>query len=97
MADICFTTMQNFESLVVEHFRLRSHSILLSCKAYMDGAQVGCAFLHGDFMGESHKSCSMGFKIMLSKLFPKLISVFSEKGMDCHQFLEHENEVPKPG
>lgn len=88
---------KNFEALIEEHFSHCSCSILLACKAYMNGAQVGCAFEYGDFVGESHKSCSMGFKIMLSKLFPKLISAFTEKGIECHQFLEQENEVPKPG
>lgn len=88
---------KNFEALIEEHFRLRSHSILLTCKAYMDDAKVSWASSPGEVTGETHKSCSMGFKIMLSKLFPKLISTFTQKGIDCHLFLGLENEVLNPG
>ncbi|OVA07767.1 Ubiquitin-conjugating enzyme [Macleaya cordata] len=81
---------KHFEAFVDEHFRRRSHSILLACKEYMDGAPVGCAFGHGKVDQETQKCSSMGFKIMLAKLFPKLVSGFADKGIDCSQFLEPE-------
>ncbi|KAL5730378.1 (E3-independent) E2 ubiquitin-conjugating enzyme [Ranunculus cassubicifolius] len=75
---------KHFEELVEQHFRRRSHSILLACNAYMDGAPVGCAIGSG---AEGQQSSSTGFKIMLAKLFPKLVSGFTDKGIDCSQFL----------
>ncbi|XP_077252277.1 putative ubiquitin-conjugating enzyme E2 24 isoform X2 [Tasmannia lanceolata] len=88
---------KHFEALVEEHFRSRSHSILLACEAYMGGAQVGCAFGSGKVADEAQKSSSTGFKIMLAKLIPKLISSFTERGVDCHQFLQHANGIPQTG
>lgn len=75
---------KHFEALVEEHFAQRAHSILLTCKAYMDGVQVGSAFKGGS---EGQRSSSTGFKIMVEKLYPKLISGFTEKGIDCSQFI----------
>ncbi|XP_047312709.1 probable ubiquitin-conjugating enzyme E2 24 [Impatiens glandulifera] len=77
---------KNFEALVDEHFIKCSHNILLACKAYMNGTRVGCAF--GDENREEEKrGSSTGFKIMLSKMFPKLLEAFSAKGVDCSQFV----------
>ncbi|KAL5774471.1 hypothetical protein ACOSP7_012028 [Xanthoceras sorbifolium] len=80
---------KHFEMLVEEHFSRRSQFILLACKAYMEGALVGCAFGPKE-TGENSKGCSMGFKIMLAKLFPKLVEAFSGRGIDCSQFTEPE-------
>lgn len=84
--------IQHFEALVEEHFQRRSHFILLACKAYMDGVTVGCAFECGMTGRETQKSCSTGFKILLAKLFPKLVQGFEDKGIDCSQFIEKKNE-----
>lgn len=83
---------KHFEAFVDEHFRHCSHSILQACKEYMGGTPVGCAFGHGRrFDQEETQRCSsMGFKIMLAKLFPKLVSGFVSKGINCSQFLEPE-------
>ncbi|KAF8409268.1 hypothetical protein HHK36_005342 [Tetracentron sinense] len=80
--------MQHFEALVEEHFSRHGHSILLACKAYMEGALVGSPSVER----ETQKSNSMGFRIMLGKLFPKLISGFTDKGINCSEFLEPEND-----
>lgn len=56
----------------------------------MEGAPVGCAFGCKD-SGENFQQSSKGFKIMLAKLFPKLVEAFSGKGIDCSQFSEPEN------
>jgi ubiquitin-conjugating enzyme E2 O len=76
---------------VEEHFRQRSQYILMACKAYMEGAPVGCAFECGKTDdGENSRGNSTGFKIMLAKLLPKLVEAFADKGMDCSQFIEPE-------
>ena len=82
--------VQHFEELVEEHFIRRSHHILLACKVYMDGAPVGCSLESRKATGIAGQDngCSTGFKIMLAKLFPKLVSGFSERGIDCSQFLK---------
>jgi ubiquitin-conjugating enzyme E2 O len=33
---------QHFEEFVVGHFHKYGHKVLRGCKAYIDGAQVGC-------------------------------------------------------
>lgn len=81
---------KHFKELVEEHFSQRSKSILLACKAYMEGAAVGTASGCKE-NGENSQGCSMGFKIMLAKLFPKLVEAFSSKGIHCSQFIEPEN------
>lgn len=60
--------------------------ILSACKAYMEGVPIGF-----QTNNELEKGNSKGFKIMLAKLFPKLVQAFSEKGIDCGQFIEPEN------
>ncbi|TQD88365.1 hypothetical protein C1H46_026109 [Malus baccata] len=78
---------KHFEELVIEHFTRHSQNILMACKAYMDGAPVGCAVGFQKTEDKDGKGSSTGFKIMLSKLFPKLVEAFSAKGIDCNQFI----------
>jgi ubiquitin-conjugating enzyme E2 O len=68
----------------------------------MMGAQVGC--LSGEVMMGVHgrqdtqRTSSIGFKIMLAKLIPKLVSAFKEVGADCEEFVnvsEHFGHVEK--
>ncbi|XP_059659106.1 probable ubiquitin-conjugating enzyme E2 24 [Cornus florida] len=79
---------KHFEALVEEHFSRRSKYILLACKAYMEGAPVGCAFGCKKTEQENQLGSSTGFKIILAKLFPRLVEAFSDKGIDCSQFIE---------
>ncbi|KAK7319683.1 hypothetical protein RJT34_04407 [Clitoria ternatea] len=79
---------KDFEALVEEHFRKRSQHILQACKAYLEGASIGYAFGCRKTEHENQKGTSTGFKIMLAKLFPKLVEAFSDKGIDCSQFVE---------
>lgn len=51
----------------------------------MDGAPVGSAFQPKNQDKEPIKGSSTGFKIMLGKLYPKLVEAFSNKGIDCSQ------------
>ncbi|KHN10005.1 probable ubiquitin-conjugating enzyme E2 24 [Glycine soja] len=83
---------KHFEALVEEHFRKCSQHILLACKAYLEGASIGCAFGSGKTGHENQKGTSTGFKIMLAKLFPKLVEAFSDKGIDCSQFVDLQKE-----
>ncbi|KAF7803454.1 putative ubiquitin-conjugating enzyme E2 24 [Senna tora] len=76
---------KQFEALVEEHFSQCAQHILLACKAYSEGAPIGRAF---GTEHENQKGTSMGFKIMLAKLLPKLVEAFSDKGIDCSQFVE---------
>lgn len=78
--------VQHFEALVEEHFSQRCKHILSSCKAYMEGAPVGCDLGNEKFEQGAKNGSSKGFKIMLAKLFPKLVEAFADKGMDCTGF-----------
>ncbi|KFK31008.1 hypothetical protein AALP_AA6G056600 [Arabis alpina] len=69
---------KHFEGLVRDHFAQQAQHVLTACKAYMEGVPVGSANLH-----KSSITNSTGFKIMLSKLYPKLVEAFSEIGVDC--------------
>ena len=40
-------------------------------------------------------SCSVGFKLMLAKILPRLITALKEVGVDCHQF-EHLQKSENP-
>ncbi|KAK4760225.1 hypothetical protein SAY87_023356 [Trapa incisa] len=78
---------KHFEALVLEHFGNRYRNILLACKEYMEGGSVGFHLGHGiDGTDGTNKRSSMGFKIMLEKLYPKLVETFQEKGLDCNWF-----------
>ncbi|XWS19599.1 hypothetical protein CRYUN_Cryun31cG0029300 [Craigia yunnanensis] len=78
---------KHFEALVKEHFSRRAGIILSACNAYMEGVPVGFALDCGENgHDENFKGSSTGFKIMLAKLFPKLVEAFSDQGIDCSQF-----------
>ncbi|KAL0407372.1 UNVERIFIED_CONTAM: putative ubiquitin-conjugating enzyme E2 24 [Sesamum latifolium] len=74
---------KHFEALVDEHFSRRSRNILLACKAYMQGAPIGHPFNSENAEQETQKGSSTGFKIMLSKLYSRLVEAFLDKGFDC--------------
>lgn len=81
--------MQHFEDFVVGHFRDRAHDILVACKAYMDGAQVGCLVKGGvQDVDEGDKSCSQRFKDSLAGHMPMLVKEFMQIGVeDCEKYL----------
>ncbi|KAK6932574.1 Ubiquitin-conjugating enzyme E2 [Dillenia turbinata] len=81
---------KHFEALVEEHFSQRAQLILSACKAYMEGAAVGFAFGNKDAVQDNKLESSKGFKLMLAKLFDKLIAAFDKKGIDCSQFIASE-------
>jgi ubiquitin-conjugating enzyme E2 O len=56
----------------------------MACKACLEGSPIGGEKTEH----ENQKGTSTGFKLMLAKLFPKLVEAFSEKGIDCSQFVD---------
>ncbi|KAH9608164.1 hypothetical protein KSS87_014379 [Heliosperma pusillum] len=76
---------QHFEGLVKEHYERRSQHILSACKAYMEGTSIGLGT-----KTEHGKGNSTGFKIMLAKLYPKLVEAFSENRIDCNGYTNRE-------
>ncbi|KAG8086381.1 hypothetical protein GUJ93_ZPchr0010g11009 [Zizania palustris] len=86
---------KHFADFIAGHFRKYGHSILIACRAYLDGAQVGCLVGNGvQDVDEGDKSCSAKFKSSLKILFEELLMEFTVKGADCDKFLA---EKAKPG
>ena len=71
------------------HFCGRSNDILVACKAYMDGAQVGCLVKGGvQDVDEGDRSCSKQFKESLAGILSRLVGEFTRIGAkDCEKFL----------
>ncbi|KAL5989876.1 ubiquitin-conjugating enzyme [Asimina triloba] len=85
---------KHFEDFVMGHFQQRARSILVACKAYMEGAQVGCLAGGGvQDVDEGDKSCSSKFKTQLSQLFPRLVTALSETGADCREFMDQTGKA----
>lgn len=87
-----------FEDFVKEHFRRRGHYILKACEAYMGDCTIGSLTKDASPTEKSKEHpCSLGFKIMLSKILPRLISAFKEIGLDCQEFehLEKPENLPR--
>ncbi|KAI3716259.1 hypothetical protein L6452_23476 [Arctium lappa] len=72
---------KNFEDLVIGHFRNRVRDILMACKAYTEGVQVGCLVKGGvQDVDEDGKSCSAEFKNNVASYVKVLISAFKKIG-----------------
>ncbi|CAM0879181.1 unnamed protein product [Alopecurus aequalis] len=79
----------HFEDFVKNHFCKRGSYILKACEAYLQGSVVGT--LNDDACSSEQSkeySCSMGFKLALGKLLPRLITALKDIGADCSQY-EH--------
>ncbi|KEH38734.1 ubiquitin-conjugating enzyme [Medicago truncatula] len=89
MTSVIRNPPKNFEDLVVGHFYSRAHDILRSCKAYMEGVQVGCLVKRGDnIVDESKGKCSDGFKSGLVGYVNYLVTEFVRIGVkDCEKFV----------
>ena len=74
---------QHFEDLVMGHFLGRGHDILVACKAYMDGAQVGCLVKGGvQDVDEGDNSSSRSFQHVLPGSVDLLLKEFSLIGIE---------------
>ncbi|KAB2615887.1 ubiquitin-conjugating enzyme E2 25 [Pyrus ussuriensis x Pyrus communis] len=80
---------KHFEDLVLGHFYNRARDILVACKAYMDGAQVGCLVKGGvQDVDEGDKSCSQRFKTSVADHVPMIVAEFTRIGVkDCERFV----------
>ncbi|KAJ8452965.1 hypothetical protein Cgig2_014728 [Carnegiea gigantea] len=77
----------DFEDLVKEHFRQHGYYILKACDAYMKGYLIGSLSRDASVTDKSEANAtSVGFKLMLAKIVPKLITALSEVGADCQEF-----------
>lgn len=54
----------------------------------MRGAPIGHPFDCGQADEGIEKGSSKGFKILLAKLYSRLVETFSDKGIDCSDFLD---------
>ncbi|KAK2423565.1 putative ubiquitin-conjugating enzyme E2 [Trifolium repens] len=89
---------QNFEDLVVGHFYSRAHDILASCKAYMEGDQVGCFVKGGvrDVAQRGRKSSDKFKKVLLGSV-KLLVQQFEKLGVkDCEKFMSLTPPEPTP-
>ncbi|KAL9244843.1 hypothetical protein vseg_018564 [Gypsophila vaccaria] len=78
---------KDFEDLVNEHFRRRGYYILKACDAYMKGYLIGTLAKDALATNKSEANAtSVGFKLMLAKIVPKLISSLNKVGADCDEF-----------
>ena len=79
--------LQHFEHFIGGHFRKYGRDILIGCKAYLGGAQVGCLVGDGvQDVDEGDNSCSRNFKCSLETLFKGLMNEFTNLGVSCHEF-----------
>lgn len=78
---------KDFEELIKDHFRKRGYYILKACDAYMKGYLIGSLTKDASVGDEvTANSNSKGFKLMLEKIVPKLLSALNELGADCGEF-----------
>ena len=72
-----------------DHFRNRGSYILKACDAYMNGCPVGSLTKDACLTTKrSDEQSSVGFKLMLAKIIPKLFAALKEIGAQCGEF-EH--------
>ncbi|GJW82750.1 hypothetical protein Tco_0155895 [Tanacetum coccineum] len=74
--------MQNFETLMASHFFKRARDILLECKDYTDGLQVGC------LVSSSKCSSSIEFRNDVASIIKPLVNAFCKIGAkEAQKFL----------
>lgn len=89
---------KNFEDLVIGHFRNRVRDILMACKAYTEGVQVGCLVKGGvQDVDEDGKSCSAEFKNNVASYVKVLISAFKKMGAkEAEEFSGLSKKISRP-
>ena len=66
------------------HFFKHARKILVSCKAYLEGAQVGCLVSGVQDVDEGDKSCSSDFRSSLRQYIYQVVDAFTRIGVkDC--------------
>ncbi|GAB2279030.1 Probable ubiquitin-conjugating enzyme E2 23, partial [Dionaea muscipula] len=83
----------DFEDLVKDHFKRRGYYILKVYDAYMKGYLIGSLSKDASITDKSDENdTSVGFKLMLAKIVPRLFSALSELEVDCNEF-KHLQQV----
>lgn len=79
---------QHFEDLVGGHFRVRALDIMTACKAYTDGAEVGCDVKKWlEEGGDAPKPGSANFRAEVGKMMKPLVKYFINNGAkECEKF-----------
>ncbi|XP_076924254.1 putative ubiquitin-conjugating enzyme E2 38 [Bidens hawaiensis] len=71
----------HFEDLVIEHFKSHVVDILMACKAYTEGVQVGCVVKGGvQNVDDGSNSCSQKLKDDVASYIATLIAAFEKIG-----------------
>ncbi|XP_047966688.1 putative ubiquitin-conjugating enzyme E2 38 [Salvia hispanica] len=80
---------KHFEDFVVGYFRKHARYILVSCVAYLNGAEVGCLVRGGVHDADKdNKRCSEQFKETLGQCITRLVKTFMDIEADgCQEFL----------
>ncbi|XP_006643704.1 probable ubiquitin-conjugating enzyme E2 23 isoform X2 [Oryza brachyantha] len=79
----------HFEDFVKSHFSKRGNYILKACDAYLQGNGVGTLTDDACTTERSkEQSSSVGFKLALAKILPRLITALKDAGANCDQY-EH--------
>uniref|UniRef100_A0A7N0UQ17 E2 ubiquitin-conjugating enzyme n=1 Tax=Kalanchoe fedtschenkoi TaxID=63787 RepID=A0A7N0UQ17_KALFE len=74
---------KDFEELVKEHFKRRGYYILKACDSYCNGQLIGSLKKDASPSDDSSPdSTSVGFKLMLSKILPKLFGALKGVGAE---------------
>lgn len=82
--------MQNFEAFVIGHFRNRVRDILMACKAYIEGVQVGRVV-----SGEGNDNCTLKFRYDVTQCIKPLVAAFIKIGAtEAEEFL-HLSDMKK--
>ncbi|OWM88661.1 hypothetical protein CDL15_Pgr002428 [Punica granatum] len=89
MTYVIRTPPKHFEDFVMGHFYKRAQDILVACKAYVEGAQVGCLVRGGvQDVDAGDKSCSSQFKQTVAGYIGILAKAFMKIGaQECERFL----------
>lgn len=79
----------HFEDFAKSHFSKRGKYILKACEAYLQGNGVGTLTDDACTTERSKEQpCSVGFKLALAKIMPRLITALKDAGANCDQY-EH--------
>ncbi|WOK91481.1 ubiquitin-conjugating enzyme E2 38 [Canna indica] len=85
---------KHFEELVVGHFLKHGQSILIACRAYMNGARVGSTIAEGaENVVQGGESSHSELQTHLRPLLKDLAKEFAAIGVDCAGFQEYRSQV----
>lgn len=78
---------KDFEDLIKDHFKRRGYYICKACDAYMKGYLIGSLTKDASPINDNNANAtSVGFKLMLAKIVPKLFTALKDVGANCDEF-----------